>query len=95
LGIKAPSYVFGSDIVNGKNNLAVSRNLISGTIRSVLTDKLAYRAATDGVFAHGECLEMPEKTDLPAASCETLYNNETDAVNASDLMVKGDMIVAH
>jgi phosphoglycerol transferase MdoB-like AlkP superfamily enzyme len=95
LGIKAPSYVFGSDIVNGKDNLAVSRNLISGTIRSVLTNKLAYHAADDGVFAHGECLEMPGKTELPAASCESLYNNETDAVNASDLMVRGDMIVAH
>jgi phosphoglycerol transferase MdoB-like AlkP superfamily enzyme len=94
LGIKPPAYVFGNDIVQGENNLAVSRNLVSGTVKSILTNTLAFHAGSDGQFFDGECLAMPEKKTLDVGSCRSLYDKTTDAVKVSDIMVRGNSIGA-
>jgi lipoteichoic acid synthase len=94
LGIKPPPDIFGHDLVEGKDPVAVGRNLISGTIRSIVTDKLAYHSASDGKFADGTCLEMPSKKTLPVDACQTIYNTESNDVITSDLLVKDNLMSA-
>lgn len=87
-----PSTLLGQDLFTTKTPVVVARNLISGTINTILTDHITYRAASDGTYAHGTCLSLPNKTTLPISACESLYDKETSTVKASDLMVEGDMI---
>ena len=94
LGIKAPSGVFGHDMIDGNDTVAVSRNEVSGTVKSFLTDTLAFHAGSDGEFADGQCLAMPEKKTLDISACKSVYDAESDAVKASDIMVKGNLISA-
>jgi phosphoglycerol transferase MdoB-like AlkP superfamily enzyme len=94
LGIKAPSGVFGHDMIDGNDTAAISRNEVSGTVKSILTDTLAFHAGSDGQFADGQCLAMPEKKTLDISACKTAYDAESDAVKASDIMVKGNLISA-
>jgi phosphoglycerol transferase MdoB-like AlkP superfamily enzyme len=92
LGIKAPPDVFGHDMVDGGDTVAVSRDLVSGTVNSFLTDKLAFHAGSDGAFQSGECFKMPGRITLVMSACQTLYDKESAAVKASDIMVKGNLI---
>ncbi len=91
LGFQPPADIFGHDIVEGKDPVTVSRNLVSGTVKSIVTDKLAYQAAADGTFTAGTCLAMPSQKALPVDNCKLLYDNEENAVETSDLMIKGDL----
>ncbi len=92
LGIKPPQEVFGHDMVDGTDVVAVSRNLVSGTVNSVLTAKLAFHAGADGEFDDGTCLAMPGEKPLDMNACQSIYDAETNAVKASDIMVKGNLI---
>jgi len=92
LGIKPPQEVFGHDMIDGNNAVAVSRNLVSGTVNSVMTAKLAFHAGADGEFDDGECLAMPEKKTLDVSACKSIYDAESNAVKASDIMIKGNLI---
>lgn len=92
LGITSPTNIFGHDMIAGKNNVAVSRNLVSGTVNSFIANTLAYHAAADGIYEHGTCLEMPNKKKLPTEACRLFYDQQKKAVKASDLMVKGNLI---
>lgn len=92
LGMTLPSTIFGQDILATKTPLVIHRNLISGTIKNILTDKLAYQAALDGIFAHGICLQLPGKKELPADACWSLYDKKEDLVKVSDLIIKGNLI---
>lgn len=92
LGIKPPAYVFGHDMIDGNGTVAVSRNLVSGTVKSFLTAKLSFHVGSNGEFDDGECLAMPEKTALDVGACRAIYDAETEAVKASDIMVKGNLI---
>lgn len=92
LGVSPPPNIFGHDMVDGKNAVAISRNLVSGTITSIITNKLAYHAASDGTFEHGQCLELPDKKRIAINLCKQLYEEETNAVKTSDLLIKGNLI---
>ena len=92
LGIKAPAEVFGHDMIDGNENVAVSREPISGAVQSALTDELAFHVGGDGTFASGRCLAMPSRKPIALESCRQLYDRSSDAVRASDIMVKGDLI---
>ena len=94
LGIKAPPEVFGHDMVDGNDTVVISRNNVSGTVKSILTDTLAFHAGSDGQFSSGQCLAMPEKKTLDISACKSIYDAESDAVKASDIMVKGNLISA-
>ena len=37
---------------------------------------------------------MPEKKTLDISACKSVYDAESDAVKASDIMVKGNLISA-
>jgi hypothetical protein len=81
-------------MIDGNDTAAISRNEVSGTVKSILTDTLAFHAGSDGQFADGQCLAMPEKKTLDISACKTAYDAESDAVKASDIMVKGNLISA-
>lgn len=95
LGVQTPPDIFGHDMIEGKNTVAVSRNLVSGTITSIITDKLAFHISGDGEFKNGICVEMQTKKRLDIETCHELYNKEDNAVRVSDLMVKGNLIKTH
>lgn len=92
LGISPPAEIFGHDIIDGNSAVAVSRNLVSGTIKSFVSRNLAYKSSTSGNFRDGICLEMPGKKALDPEACRKAYDEETEAVKASDLMIKGNLI---
>lgn len=92
LGFTPPPNIFGHYMIDGKNAVTISRNLVSGTITSIITNKLAYHATSDGTFEHGRCLQLPDKKRIAIDFCRQLYNEEESNVRASDLLVKGDLI---
>lgn len=92
LGITPPTDIFGHDIINGNDAVAISRNLVSGTIISILTNELAYHTAASGIFEDGTCLKVLNKKKLTVDSCKLLYEEQVNNVMASDLMIKGNLI---
>ncbi|MEK7644196.1 MAG: LTA synthase family protein, partial [Patescibacteria group bacterium] len=92
LGINPPPSILGQDLLTTKTPLVIHRNLISGTIKNIISDKLAYEAAPDGIFSHGICLALPEKKKLSPDECQTLYDNKEDLVRVSDTIIKGGLV---
>ncbi len=92
LGINYPKSVLGQDIFNTKNPVVTYRNNISGTINTILAPSLAYESSDDGVYGDGKCLQMPDKKPLPPEKCLNLYNQQQDALRASDVIIKGDLL---
>lgn len=90
-GIQPPTNIFGHDML-GNTHLAISRNLISGTIASIITDQSAYHSASDGIFEHSTCIKMPDQKRVPADNCRLLYEEGQKAIRASDLMVKENLV---
>ncbi|HEY5220943.1 MAG TPA: LTA synthase family protein [Candidatus Paceibacterota bacterium] len=92
LGVAPPSTVLGQDLLTTKTPVVVARNLVSGTVNTILTNDLAYQASPDGIYADGTCITLPSKAPLPVTACAALYNDESSTVKASDLMIEGNMI---
>jgi phosphoglycerol transferase MdoB-like AlkP superfamily enzyme len=92
LGITLPVPLLGQDILTTQTPVVVRRYLVSGAIKSVLTDKRAYHASADGVFEHGDCLTLPDKQKVSPEQCRLLYDTETIKVHISDTMIRGDLI---
>lgn len=92
LGLNVPLDIFGHDMIAVDKAEAISRNLLSGTISSIITAKLAYHSAVNGKFENGVCLELPSKKNLPIDRCRSLYIEKENAVKASDLMVKRNLV---
>jgi len=92
LGFKPLQSVLGQDVFNTKTPVVTRRNIFSGTINTILTNTLAFKANADGVFGHGECLKEPEETPLPTESCQSIYNQQTNTIRASDIIVRGNLL---
>lgn len=84
--------MFGQDIINTKNPVATQRILVSGTIKSILTNKINYHAGAEGKFEDGICVELPDKKRLPIENCRALYDQQNSAVEASDLIIRNNLI---
>ncbi len=95
LGLETPPDIFGHDLVAGKNIVTVNRRLISGTIADLVSQKLAYQSDKSGIFANGTCLSMPGKKPLAAAACQPLFDQTSQAVQVSDLLVKKNLITTN
>jgi phosphoglycerol transferase MdoB-like AlkP superfamily enzyme len=91
LGIVPPKNILGQDILNTNDPLVVKRNIDSGDINTILTDKLAFENSQDGIFNDGTCLEMPKKVQLSLNDCSNLYNQQINVTKASDIMIRGDL----
>jgi lipoteichoic acid synthase len=92
IGVQAPKDVLGQDILNTKTPVVTRRNLFSGTVNTILTNSLAFKAAEDGDFNHGECLKIPQESSLPVVACKALYDQQTQTVKASDIIVRGNLL---
>jgi phosphoglycerol transferase MdoB-like AlkP superfamily enzyme len=92
LGVSPSVALFGNDLLGKKHRVTV-RNAYSRAITAILTETIAYKNFTDGgLFEKGECLKMPAQTALPLADCKTMYDEEIKATNASDLVIKGNLV---
>ena len=92
LGIETPNTLIGQDLLNTKSPIVTHRDPDSRIINAILSQDLAYTVSSDGVFAHGTCFLLPEKKVLPITICEKLYDSQLAATNASDYIVKGDLL---
>lgn len=91
LGLIPSKSILGQDALNTKNPAVAHRNN-AGVIDTILTDSLIFEAPSDGVFEHGQCLSLPGRDILPVDNCKTLYNQQSDTVRASDIVIKGNLL---
>lgn len=92
LGITPPDTVIGQDLLSTKTPIITHRDPYSAIITTILTPSIEYQAAQSGVFADGTCLQLPASTTLPINNCKTLYDQQSDNINASDFIVRGNLI---
>lgn len=92
LGISAPKTILGKDILNTENAVETHFKLISGGVDAILTENLAYRANTDGVFENGVCESWPDQKLLPTSSCQSLYKEQANTVKASNIIIRGNLL---
>jgi lipoteichoic acid synthase len=95
LGIKPPGILFGQDLLSTKTPVITHRDPYSGIITTILTPSLEYDAAQSGALADGTCLRLLASTALgiPIADCEALYDQQSGIIQASDLIVRGNLIL--
>ena len=92
LGISPSSALFGQDLLGNMHRVTI-RNSYSRSIMAILEEKTAYKNFTDGgIFETGECLRMPTQKTIPLSNCEKMYEEELNATNASDLIVRGNLV---
>jgi len=92
LGITAPKTILGQDLLNTKTPVETHFKFISGGIDTILTNNLAYQADNDGAFENGSCQSMPNKKTLPIYDCQTLYNQQSDIIKASNIIIRGNLL---
>lgn len=92
LGINPPKSILGQDLLNTKTPLVVRRDPYSQGITAILTPKLSYEGAINGVFENGTCLKLPTGQILPIGNCKKLYDEQPSTIKASDLVIKGNLI---
>ena len=92
LGIVPPKTILGQDLLNTKTPVETHFKFISGGIDAILTNKLSYRADADGIFEHGLCQSLPDEKTLPIINCQSLYNEQSDNLKASNITIKGNLL---
>ena len=92
LGISAPNTILGQDLLNTKTPVETHFKLVSGGIDAILTPNLAYEANKNGVFKDGACFSMPDKNLIPIEACQNLYNQQSDTVKASNIIIRGNLL---
>jgi len=91
LGVSPTSTLFGNDLL-GDTHIVTIRNAYSRAITAIISETIAYKNFTDGgTFETGQCLSMPKQMPLPLSDCQTMYDKELKATNASDLIIKGNL----
>jgi len=92
LGIAAPHNLFGEDILNTKDPVMIKRKIATGTVGAILGSRMAYIGSSDAVFEHGTCEEMPGRKVILVEECRELYIREVSNAQASDIVIRGDLI---
>jgi phosphoglycerol transferase MdoB-like AlkP superfamily enzyme len=92
LGIVPPKTILGQDLLNTKTPVETNFKLVSGGIDAILTPNLVYKAADDGIFLNGSCESLPDHKSLPITDCQNLYNEQSDTVKASNIIVRGNLL---
>ncbi len=92
LGIKPPSTVFGQDLLSTKTPVVAHRDPYSGQVTAILTSRLAYEGAPSGRFEDGSCTSLPASTTLPVSDCQSLFDRQSAAIRASDLIIRGNLL---
>ncbi len=92
LGITPPKSIMGQDLLNTKAPVETHFRLVSDGIDAILTPDLAYQAGKSGEFANGSCKSWPDQVSLPIEKCQVLYKQQSDAIKASNIMIRGNLI---
>jgi lipoteichoic acid synthase len=92
LGIKPPQTVFGQDLLSTRTPVVTHRDPYSAIITTILTPKLVYNGADNGVFGDGTCVQLPASTTLPVSACQGLFDQQSGNIKASDLIIRGNLI---
>jgi len=92
LGIKNSNLMLGQDILNTLTPVMTRRNNISGTIKTILTDKLAFQSSPDGIFEHGTCGDVATQKFIEVENCKKLYQNQAENLKISDLIIWGNLL---
>ena len=92
LGIATPKTVLGQDLLNTKTPVETHFKFVSGGIDAILTQNLAYQADDDGIFENGSCESMPDQKSLPISDCQNIYNEQSDTLKASNIIIKGNLL---
>ncbi len=92
VGVASPKSILGQDIFNTQTAVVTRRNIFSGSVNTILTNTLAFKANTDGVFNDGTCLSMPSQTPLPVGDCQDLYAQQSETARASDIIIRGNLL---
>jgi len=95
VGMKTPKSVLGQDILNTKTPVVTIRNLISGTINTIITPQLGFLADNDGEFEKGLCYRLPSHQIISVDECKSLYDQQNELVKASDIIVRGNLLNAY
>ncbi len=92
LGVKLTGHVFGQDLFNTKSPVETHVDPDTQAIRSILTPTLAFSGSNDGIFSEGTCYTMPGEIKTDLSACKALYDAQTQAVDASDVVVRGNLV---
>lgn len=92
LGIPPPDTVIGQDLLSTKTPVITHRDPYSAIITTILTPSLEYDAAQSGIFEDGTCVKLPASMKLPINDCQALYDQQSDNIEASDFIVRGNLI---
>lgn len=92
LGMKTPRNTLGQNLLTTKHPVVVHRDPYFQVITSILTPHRAYENTTTGEFQEGTCIEIPSKKQLPLIECKELYDTQLASTEASDLLVKGNLL---
>jgi len=84
--------MLGQDILNTPAPVMTRRNNISGTVKTILTDKLAFQSSPDGIFEHGTCGDIATQNFMAVENCKKLYQEQADNLKISDLIIWGNLL---
>ncbi|MBI5230500.1 MAG: LTA synthase family protein [Candidatus Magasanikbacteria bacterium] len=93
LGVPAPSYVLGKDILNTTSSLVVRRAPNTGLIKAIFSSNLNYISSNDGVFENGKCFQANKNEPTSIKDCQTLYDDQSTKIKISDTVVRGNLIL--
>jgi phosphoglycerol transferase MdoB-like AlkP superfamily enzyme len=92
LGIKPPSSVIGQDLFAATHPLLVHRNLISGTVQSVMTTSTLFLSSSEGDASNGTCTDASASTTLPIENCLNTFQQQSETTRMSDLIIRGNLL---
>ena len=92
LGIQYPITALGQDLFTTKTPVVTQRVPGTGAIKFIIGSNMQYTGSIDGTFEDGTCTTFPALTSLPVASCKTLWSAQVQNTEASDLIVRYNLL---
>ncbi|HUD02481.1 MAG TPA: LTA synthase family protein [Candidatus Paceibacterota bacterium] len=92
LGIQYPITVLGQDLFTTQTPVVTQRVPGTGAIKFIIGSNMQYIGSVDGTFGHGTCTTFPALAPLPVASCQTLWSAQVQNTEASDLIVRYNLL---
>ena len=92
LGIQYPINVLGQDLFSTKTPVVTQRVIGTAAIKFIISLNLKYTGAPDSIFGDGTCVTVPAGLPLPVASCQNLYNQQLNNTQASDMVVRYNLL---
>jgi len=90
LGVPAPRNLLGQDILATDHPVVTKRE--NDTITAIITSTVDYLGAKDGAYRHGKCLDAVSKTAIALERCRALYQEQSNTLKISDLVIRGNLI---